>query len=243
MRLTMEHLLRQRTPRTEFGSMVWAEGIGTFGLVFFGLAAIAAGAEPIGVGLSFGLAVLAMIYAFGHISGAHLNPAVSVGFFMMGRLSGRRLAGYIGAQLAGAWAASLLVAYVSGAGTVVGLTAPVAGFGQAFAAEFILTAFLMMVIAAVATDERAYGTMAGIAIGAILMLGVSTGAGISGGSLNPARSFGPALAGGNFNAHWLYWLAPILGSAFGAWVYRGVSAVRQSPAPTQPGVSKHALRR
>lgn len=203
-----------------------AEAVGTFCLVFAGTGAIALRAATGGqvsaleVCLVFGLVVLAMVYAVGHISGAHLNPAVTFAFFWSGRLGGAEVAPYCAAQLCGAAAASLVVRVLFGAAGRLGATGPSAGVGQAFLMEFLLTAILVLVIMSVATDHRAQGGMAGIAIGATVCLCAILGGPVSGASMNPARSFGPALVGLDFTRHWLYWAAPVLGAAAGASLYR-----------------------
>jgi len=203
-----------------------AEAIGTFFLVFAGTGAIVVDAfsggklGAVGVSLVFGLIVLAMIYAVGHVSGAHLNPAVTVGFWSAGRHPASEFLPYVAAQLAGAAAASgaLRLMFPADA-TGLGATVPAGSAAQAFAMEFALTALLMFVIMGVATDDRAEGTMAGIAIGATIALEALFGGPVSGASMNPARSFGPALVSMRFDANWIYWVAPVLGSLAGAWAY------------------------
>ena len=204
-----------------------AEAIGTFCLVFLGTGSIVIShiapqqLNATGVSLVFGLAVLAVVYSIGHISGAHINPAVTIGFFAAGRLSKDEVPRYITAQLAGAVLASFLVKILFGQETTsLGGTIPSEGFWQeSVILEFILTAVLMFVIMGVATDHRAQGTMAGVAIGGFIMLAALFAGPISGASMNPARSFGPALISWNFSFHWIYWLAPLLGSFCGARVY------------------------
>jgi MIP family channel proteins len=202
-----------------------AEAIGTFCLVFMGTGAIVVNEitggqiTHVGISLAFGLVVLAMIYAVGHISGAHLNPAVTLGFFSAGRLEGRLVLPYLISQLTGAVLASVVLRGMF-PGTSLGMTFPAGGLGSAFILEFILTAILMFVIQNVATGSREVGILAGVAIGATITLEALVGGPISGASMNPARSFGPALVSGNFTAHWIYWLAPILGSYTGSCLYR-----------------------
>lgn len=203
-----------------------AEVIGTYCLVFAGTGAIVVdqvtGGKVTGLGISlvFGLIVLAMIYAVGHISGAHLNPAVTIGFCAAGRHPARDVAPYIMAQIAGAVAASLTLKFMFlGQSTSLGATLPAGPVSQSFVLEFIMTAMLMFTIMGVATDDRAEGAMAGIAIGATIALEAAFGGPISGASMNPARSLAPALASSNLAHQWLYWLAPILGAVFGAKAY------------------------
>ncbi len=207
-------------------SRLLAEAIGTFCLVFAGTGAIIVDQVSggrfthIGISLVFGLIVLAMIYAVGHISGAHLNPAVTIGFGAAGRHPARETAPYIAAQVGGAVMASLTLKLMFlGQTSTLGMTSPSGSIAQSFILEFIMTAMLMFVIMAVATDDRAEGAMAGIAIGATVMLEAAFGGPISGASMNPARSLAPALVSMNLALLWLYLLAPILGAVVGAKAY------------------------
>lgn len=200
-----------------------AEAVGTFVLVFVGTGAASADAlsgrlGPVGIAAAFGLSVLALVYTLGHISGAHFNPAVSVGFWAAGRLPGREVPAYAASQLSGAVLAAALVRFVFGTPSA-GLTLPAGGVLPAFAMEFVLTAFLMLVIMGVATDERAQGAAAGTAIGATVAAAALAGGQVSGASMNPARSFGPALAAGSYAGQWLYWAGPVLGAVAGARLY------------------------
>lgn len=190
------------------------------------------GVGPLGVSLVFGLVVLAMVYAVGHISGAHLNPAVTLGFYSAGRLPAREIPPYLAAQLAGAVLASAALRLLFWEETTtLGLTLPAGPWPRSLGFEFLLTAILMFVIMAVATDHRAQGMMAGVAIGAVIALEAILGGPVSGASMNPARSFGPALLAWDFSRHWLYWAGPISGAVFGAALYRSV----QCDLPAAPG--------
>jgi MIP family channel proteins len=213
-----------------------AEGIGTFALVFAGCGAIVTEAEhpgslgTVGVALVFGLVVMAMVYATGHLSGAHLNPAVTLGFSLTRHFPAREVLAYVVAQIAGALlAAALLAAVWPSAPADLGTTQPSVGAGSALVYETVLTAFLMFVIMAVATDTRAVGTGAAIAIGGTVGLDALFGGPITGASMNPARSIGPALVSGELRDLWIYLVGPILGAALGALAYQVVRGPRPQP--------------
>lgn len=197
-----------------------AEAIGTFTLVFAGTGAImvndlSQGAlTHTGISLTFGLVVMAMIYALGDISGAHLNPAVTLGFWLAGRLPTPVVVPYIGSQCFGAIAASTLLKFSLGPHATLGATLPTGGLLPAFIFEVVLTFCLMFVIFGVATGASEKGIMAGAAIGATVALCALIGGPISGASMNPARSLGPALLNGQLGVMWLYVLAPLLGVLF-----------------------------
>jgi len=199
-----------------------AEFIGTFALVFFGCGAIANGLPPTAVALAFGLTIGVMVYALGHVSGAHFNPAVSIGFAIGGHLPMGRALTYAVAQVTGAIAAALLLRLTLGPGVRLGVTQPSGSDLQAFVWESVLTFFLMLVITAVATDDRAVGNAAALAIGGMVALGALVGGSISGASMNPARSLGPALVSGDLSGIWIYVCAPILGSCLAALAYRAI---------------------
>ena len=210
-----------------------AEAIGTFALVFVGAGAIMVDAEngglgSVGIALAFGLVIMAMIYAVGHISGAHLNPAVTLAFALRRHFPGIRVPAYWGAQVTGAVGAALLLRISLGDIADVGATSPSGSQAQSFLWEAVLTAILLFVIMAVATDTRAVGEAAAIAIGGTIALASLVGGPISGASLNPARSLAPALASGSFDSLWLYLVAPLVGGTAGALVYGMVSWTRPS---------------
>jgi MIP family channel proteins len=208
------------------GGRYAAEFIGTFALVFAGPGAVVinaytnGGVTPVGVGFTFGLIVGVMIYSIGHISGAHINPAVTLTFTVMRHFPLRDVPGYVLAQLSGAAAASLLTKGLYGSTAHLGATLPTHGAGQALALEAALTFFLMFVIMAVATDVRAVGEAAALAIGGYVALAATFAGPIAGASMNPARSFGPALVANDWTAWWVYWLGPIAGALLGALAYQ-----------------------
>ncbi|MHB8576215.1 MAG: MIP/aquaporin family protein [Dehalococcoidia bacterium] len=203
-----------------------AEFIGAFALVFAGPGAAVidaythGGVTPVGIGLTFGLIVGAMIYAIGHISGAHINPAVTLAFTVTRHFPRRDVPGYLTAQLSGAAAASLVTKGLYGDTAHLGATLPSHGAGQAAVLEFVLTFFLMFVIMAVATDVRAVGEAAAIAIGGYVALAATFAGPIAGASMNPARSFGPALVSNTWSSWWVFWIGPIFGALAGALAYQ-----------------------
>jgi MIP family channel proteins len=204
---------------------VGAEMIGTFGLVFAGTGAITidavtgGGVGHIGVGLTFGLIIMTMIYAVGHVSGAHFNPAVTIAFTATRHFPPRRVPPYLAAQLTGAVLASLTLRGLFGTAGRLGTTVPHGSDGQSLLLETILTFFLMFVIMAVATDVRAVGQAAAIAIGGAVGLEALFAGPISGASMNPARSLAPALVSGTWDAQWIYVLGPLAGALAGAVAY------------------------
>src|SRR4051812_8194270 len=206
-----------------------AEGLAAFALVFAGCGAVVTNAThqntlgSVGVSLVFGLVIMVMIYATGHLSGAHINPAVTIAFTLTRHFPGRDAIAYIGAQLIGATAGALLLLSAwSSKPADLGAAGPSGGTGTALLYEIILTAFLMFVIIAVATDTRAVGAAAAIAIGGTVGLDALFGGPITGASMNPARSFGPALASGTWTHFWIYVVGPLAGAAIGAFAYQFV---------------------
>jgi MIP family channel proteins len=213
-----------------------AEGLAAFALVFAGCGAVVANHKyngalgSVGVSLTFGLIIMVMIYATGHLSGAHINPAVTIAFTLTRHFSPRDAIAYIGAQLAGATAGALLLLAVwTDKPAHLGATVPSVAAGSAFVYEAVLSAFLMFVIIAVATDTRAVGAAAAIAIGATVGLDALFGGPVTGASMNPARSFGPALVSGTWTDFWIYVAGPVLGAAVGAFAYQLIRGEHPSP--------------
>jgi aquaporin NIP len=212
-----------------------AELVGTFALVFAGCGAVMVESKSgalghVGVAITFGLVIMVMIYAVGHVSGAHLNPAVSLAFALSRHFPWTNLFGCWAAQLAGAFAAAAILRGPLGNIAHVGATLPSGSERQSFLWELVLTFFLMSVIMAVATDTRAVGEAAAIAIGGTVGLDAMFGGPISGASMNPARSIGRAFISGDLHALWLYILAPIAGAALGAVVYQFIRGEPTHPA-------------
>ena len=196
-----------------------AECLGTFTLVFAGTGAIVINQVAggvighAGIALTFGLVVMAMIHTFGDVSGAHMNPAVTTAFAAAGRFSWREVPGYIGAQITGALAASLLLRFLFPAATTLGDTVPAGSAMQSFVLEIVLTAVLMLTILSVSTGAKEKGITAGIAIGGVIALEAMFAGPICGASMNPVRSLAPALASGNLASLWIFYLlAPMIGA-------------------------------
>jgi MIP family channel proteins len=195
-----------------------AEFMGTFALVFAGTGAIITNdithgaVTNTGVALTFGLVVLTMIYAVGDVSGAHFNPAVTLGFFAARRLAGKMIFPYVLSQLSGALAASLLLRGLFPQHSTLGTTAPAGPALQSLIFEIILTAFLMFVILNVSVGAKERGITAGIAVGSVIALEALFAGPISGASMNPARSFAPALVSQHLADLWIYLVAPVAGA-------------------------------
>jgi len=207
-----------------------AEMLGTFGLVFAGTGAIiidqvtGGGVTHVGVALTFGMIVMVMIYNFGDISGAHLNPAVTLGFWAARRLPGRDVAGYLVSQVIGALLASGVLRVLFPDNQLLGATMPAGSEPQSFLLEFILTFFLMLTILNVSTGAKEKGITAGMAIGAVIGLEAMFAGPICGASMNPVRSLAPALVSGHLEHLWLYLVAPILGAVSAKFACRCVRA-------------------
>jgi MIP family channel proteins len=211
-----------------------AEFVGTFALVFAGCGAIMVNAKTgalghIGVAITFGLVIMAMIYAVGHISGAHFNPAVTFAFALTRHFPWRRGLAYWATQIAAALTAAAILRGSLGDIAHVGATLPSGSQAQSFLWELILTFFLMFVIMAVATDTRAVGEAAAIAIGGTVGLDAMFGGPISGASMNPARSIGPAVVSGDLHALWLYIVAPVVGATLAALTYQLIRGEPTTP--------------
>ena len=195
-----------------------AEVFGTFSLVFAGTGAIVVNdisggvVSHVGVALTFGLVVLAMIYALGDVSGCHLNPAVTIGFFAARRFEARHVAPYIACQCLGAVLASATLWVMFPSHATLGATLPAGAAGQSFVMETILTLILMFVILSVSSGSKEKGVLAGVAVGAVIALEAMFAGPICGASMNPARSLAPAIAAGRIETVWIYLLAPTVGA-------------------------------
>jgi aquaporin Z len=220
--------------------MYAAELFGTFALVFAGTGAVVIDAvipgsvSHVGIAITFGLIVMAMIYALGDVSGAHLNPAVSVGFWLARRMPGRRVVPYIVSQLIGAILASGLLRLLFSNVAHLGATLPAGSFGQSFGLETVLTALLMFVILCVSTGPKETGLMAGIAVGGIVGLEAMFAGPICGASMNPARSIAPALVSGHLQSLWIYVVAPLIGAAIAVPCWRLTRGAANGYAADRP---------
>src|SRR6478672_3230637 len=200
-----------------------AECLGTFALVFAGTGAIVidevsgGGVSHVGIALTFGLIVLAMIYSLGDISGAHINPAVTIGFWAARRFQSRQVLPYVVSQCAGAFLASIVLRLLFPVNGTLGATTPTGPLLQSFVLELILTALLMFVILGVSTGAREKGITAGIVVGSVIGLEAMFAGPICGASMNPARSLGPALVSAHMEHLWLYFAAPTMGAVAATW--------------------------
>jgi aquaporin NIP len=206
-----------------------AELIGTFALVFCGTGAIIIDQQSggtvthVGVAITFGLIIMSMIYSLGNISGAHLNPAVSIAFTIAKRFPLKQLPGYIISQLAGALLASFTLKFLFPVNELLGATLPAGTEMQSFVLELILTFFLMLVIINVAIGSKEQGMFAGLAIGSVVGLEAMFAGPICGASMNPARSMAPAIASGHFEHLWIYIIAPVTGAALAIPVWKYIT--------------------
>ena len=212
-----------------------AEAVGAFVLVFAGCGAIVIDdmshgqVTHVGIAVSFGLAIAVMIYAVGHISGAHLNPAVTLAFALTRHFPLTRVPFYWVGQSIGATSAALLLRWLFGDRVHLGTTLPAGNDGQSLGLEIVLTFILMFVIMGVATDDRAVGEAAALAIGGTVLLDAMFGGPISGASMNPARSLGPALASWTWPHLWIYIVGPVIGALLGAFGYELIRGEHPRP--------------
>lgn len=222
---------------------VGAELLGTYALITTGCGAIIVNSQTgalshIGIALTFGLVITVMIAATGHISGAHFNPAVTLALAFIRRFPWRDVPLYISGQLLGAILGASTLRVLFGLTANLGATLPQGNLIQSLGLEVLLTAVLMFVITAVATDSRVPIPLAPLAIGATVMLDALWGGPISGASMNPARSFGPALVSGVWSHQWIYWLGPIVGSILGALAYQIIRLPLLQPETLSPNVQQ-----
>ncbi|GAB2287564.1 Aquaporin NIP1-1, variant 2 [Dionaea muscipula] len=203
-----------------------AEVVGTYFVVFAGCGAVAVNLDKDkvvtlpGISIVWGLVVMVMVYSVGHISGAHFNPAVTFAFATCRRFPWKQVLPYLICQVLGSTLASgtLRLIFNGNQAHFLG-TSPSGSDVQSFVVEFIITFFLMFVISGVATDNRAIGELAGLAVGATVLLNVMFAGPISGASMNPARSIGPAIISRHYKGIWIYIVGPMSGAMFGAWIY------------------------
>lgn len=208
----------------------FAEAIGTFALVFCGTGAIVINQEThgvishVGISITFGFIVMAMIYALGNISGAHINPAVTVAFAIGRRFPLKQVAPYVASQVAGALLASAVLKFLFPSNELLGATVPAGSEMQSFVLEFILTFFLMLVIMNVAMGSKEQGMFAGLAIGGTVLLEAMFAGPVCGASMNPARSLAPAVVSRHYEHLWIYLVATTLGAAFAVPVWKYLSS-------------------
>ncbi|XP_006643882.2 aquaporin NIP1-2-like [Oryza brachyantha] len=211
----------------QFMQKILAEILGTYFMIFAGCGAVAVNLSTggtvtfPGICAVWGLVVMVLVYSVGHISGAHFNPAVTVAFATCGRFPWKQVPSYVVAQVLGSTMASLTLRVVFGGGAREHFfgTAPAGSSAQAAALEFVISFFLMFVVSGVATDNRAIGELAGLAVGATVAVNVLFAGPVTGASMNPARSLGPAMVAGRYGGVWVYVAAPVGGAVCGAWAY------------------------
>jgi len=231
---------------SSIGRRCIAELLGTFTLVVLGPGAIMVVERTHAFGhtevaIAFGLAVTLVIAAIGQVSGAHINPAVTIGLWSARRFRASDVAPYVLAQCVGAVLASLLCGWVLGAVASYGATTPSLTLGRAFAVEMGFSALLGLVIIAVSSDERAPTSLAAMLIGATVFGGALITGPLTGGSFNPARSLGPAVMSGQWTAHWLYWVAPILGMVASMRLYEVLRPASMSDASSGANAESRIL--
>jgi aquaporin NIP len=222
-----------------------AEFIGTFVLVFAGTGAIIINAltgeiTSMGIALTFGFTVAILIYCLGNVSGAHLNPAVTVALTLTGKLEPKKTLPYIASQFFGSILASLTLLFLFGKVSNLGATQPRYGWQQSFVLEFILTFILMFVIMAVVMNKHGIG-MSATAIGTAVGLDAMFGGPISGASMNPARSLGPALVSATFHNQWIYLIAPLGGAILAAFLYKLLLKENDIGLPIEKAVSSEGM--
>eukprot|EP01018_Ginkgo_biloba_P005528 Gb_07454 [translate_table: standard] len=223
-------------PKVTFLQKVGAEIIGTFFLMFAGCGSVIIDKKSngsithIGVSAVWGLIVMILIYAVGHISGAHFNPAVTLAFATVRHFPWSQVPAYIGAQVIASISASFVLRLMFGSVAFMGATIPDGSDMQSFVLEILITFLLMFVVSAVATDTRAIGELAGLAVGSTIAVNVIVAGPISGASMNPARSLGSAIAGNKYTGIWVYMVAPVIGAVTGAWSY---NLIRLSDKPVR----------
>lgn len=236
--------------QARLGGALAAEAIGTFLLLFVGTGTVVAvtlpdpdGAANLAtVSIAFGVAVVVAVYAFGPLSGAHINPTVTVALAAVGRFPWRAVAPYLAAQLTGGVLGSLSVWALFGADAraaplALGATAPNGGTAQAFLAEVVLGFLLMVVVSSTALDPRAVPGSAGVSVGLVVAGGVFATAGVSGGSFNAVRALAPMLVSGELSGWWLYLVAPAFGGVAGAWAYRLLAPATPAGEAVEPDAS------
>lgn len=221
-------------------SQYLAEFIGTFFLIFFGcgsmiLAELNPNYQSAFIPIIWGGAVSIMIYAVGHLSGAHFNPAVTLAFWSVKRFPGKRVIGYILSQIAGAILASFVHLIIWGAEHQFGSTQISIALSGGILVELILSFVLMFVIISVATDSRAVGELAGIAIGSTVALCSFVGGPLTNASMNPARSLAPAILNGSFQNLWVYLVITVIGTILGARVYEWIRCHKESSSEDSHG--------
>ncbi|CAO2194101.1 unnamed protein product [Urochloa humidicola] len=212
-----------------FMQKIVAELLGTYFMIFAGCGSVVVNLTTDGtvtfpgICAVWGLVVMVLVYSVGHISGAHFNPAVTVAFATCGRFPWKQVPSYAAAQVLGSTLASLTLRVVFGGGTAAHEhffgTAPAGSDAQAVALEFVISFYLMFVVSGVATDNRAIGELAGLAVGATVLLNVLFAGPITGASMNPARTLGPAIVAGRYKTIWVYVVGPVCGTVAGAWAY------------------------